>query len=326
MNAEEQSNADALNARPSPPPGPSQTPLPDLKPYAVVHGLIPFSAQYAWLTHPFLNRFCVFYAGWYIKAQGHSWKRSNQNEGIYIYCTAGKGYYRCGGKRWTVGPGDLLYCFPFSAHSYGADENDPWTIHWMHIAGSEVTLYSSLLGFNNDRPVIHVGDRPRAIGAFQTIFHFLKPPLDEARMALLAGAGRMLLASMAVEEEKQPATETIAVGIQHVMEAMEDRVTEHPNIAAWMKIYGGSRAHFQRQFKLVTGRSPHDYFLRLKIQRACNYLVSSNMRIREISSRLGFTDPLYFSRLFHRITGQSARDYRTNGPQMGRPDDVGQTE
>lgn len=300
-----------------PPDAPPRILSLDVPPYAVAHLLIPFAAQDAWREHPFLNRFCVFYAGWYVKAAGHSWKRSNQNEGIYIYCTAGKGSYRCGGKKWPVGPGDLLYCFPFTTHSYAADAKDPWTIYWIHVAGSEVASYSSMLGFANDRPVIHVGNRPRAIALFQTVFQFLKPPLDEARMALLAGAGRMLLASMAVEDEKKTSPETIAVGIQRVMEDMEDRVAERPRIADWMKIYGGSRAHFQREFKQVTGHSPYDYFLRLKIQRACSFLVGSNLRVGEVAGRLGFSDPLYFSRLFRRMTGLSARNYRLRAHQVG---------
>lgn len=282
----------------------------DLKSYAVVHLMLSFADQDAWRAHPSLKGFCVFYAGWYIKANGHAWHRNNTNEGVYIYCTEGKGSYRCDGKEWQVGPGDLLYCAPFTDHSYRADAEDPWSIYWIHVAGSEIAAYSSLLGFSHDRPVIQVGHRPRAISMFETVFHYLKPPLSEAQMALIGAAGRLLLSSMAVEDGRQPSTETIAVGIQRVMEAMEEKVDAQAGIDDWVKIFGGSRSHFQRQFKSVTGKSPYDYFLRLKIQKACSYLVGSSLRVGEIAFRLGFTDPLYFSRLFHRMTGYTARNYR----------------
>ena len=282
----------------------------DLKSYAVVHLMLSFTDQDVWRAHPSLKSFCVFYAGWYVKAQGHSWHRNNTHEGVYIYCTAGKGFYRCEGREFQVGPGDLLYCSPFTDHAYGADDRDPWTIYWIHVVGSEIAMYSSLLGFTNDRSVIHVGNRPRAVSMFETVFQFLKPPLGEAQMALLGAAGRLLLASMAVEDGKPASCETIAVGIQRVMESMETKVDAQASIDDWVKLFGGSRSHFQRQFKRVTGKTPYDYFLHLKIHKACSYLVGSSLRVGEIAFRLGFADPLYFSRLFHRFTGHSARDYR----------------
>lgn len=290
--------------------------------YSAVHLVLPFSEQDRWRAHPSLKGFCVFYAGWYVKASGHSWQRGNTNEGIYIYCTGGKGFYRCDGKEWPVSAGDLLYCAPFTTHSYGADARDPWTIYWMHVAGSEVSTYSSLLGFSRDRPVIRVGRRPSAVAMFRTVFQHLKPPLNEARMAILAGAGRLLLASMAKGNEAQAAADTIAVGVQRVAEAMESRIHEHPGIADWARIFGGSRSHFQRQFKHFTGHSPNEYFLRLKIQKASSLLAGTTMLVSEIASQLGFPDPFYFSRLFRRMTGCSARTYRALARRQ--PDPVGE--
>ena len=96
------------------------------------------------------------------------------------------------------------------------------------------------------------------------------------------------------------------------MDFMDTPTEEQADVKRWLKLFGGSRSHFQRQFKRSTGHSPHDYYLRLKIRRACGYLAGSSLRIGEISERLGFQDPFYFSRLFHRITGQSPRTYRAH--------------
>lgn len=283
----------------------------DPQPYAHVHLSLSFADQDKWQAHAALNGFCVFYAGRYVKARGHAWKRANTNEGVYIYCTAGKGYFRCDGKEWTVAAGDLLYAFPFTNHGYGASDSDPWSIYWMHVAGPEVTTYSSLLGFTRDRPVVHVGRRPRAVAVFQTLFQFLKPPLDERKMAIVAGAARLLLASMLAEDRAQPTGDmTVTIGIQRVLEAMQERLDRNLSIADWMEVFGGSRSHFQRQFKHFTGHGPHEYFLRLKIQKACSLLAGSDLRVSEIASRVGFSDPLYFSRLFHRLTGHTAGRYR----------------
>jgi transcriptional regulator GlxA family with amidase domain len=56
--------------------------------------------------------------------------------------------------------------------------------------------------------------------------------------------------------------------------------------------------------------SPINYFLHLKIERAGQLLLHTNMKINQISLKLGFDDPYYFSRLFKKIKGVSPKQYR----------------
>ncbi len=71
-----------------------------------------------------------------------------------------------------------------------------------------------------------------------------------------------------------------------------------------------SEAHFAKQFQKKTGYAPIDYFIRLKMQKACELLSTSDLRIREIATALGYIDPYYFSRLFKKVMGVSPRAYR----------------
>ena len=71
-----------------------------------------------------------------------------------------------------------------------------------------------------------------------------------------------------------------------------------------------SVSHYSYLLKNKTGYSPIDYFLRFKIQRACQYLDITTLSIETIAATLGFKDPYYFSRLFHQIMGQSPSAYR----------------
>ena len=275
----------------------------------MLHMRFPPPDQLRWINHSALAGFRVFSAGWYVEAHHHFWERRNLAEGIYIYCTAGKGFYRCGKRKWTIVPGELLYCPPMTHHSYGADPHTPWTIFWMHVSGPEIAVYSRLLGFTRDRPVIRAGIRPRAIATFRTLFHFMKPPLTDARMAAIAGCGRLLLSTLAMDKGEEAPTEAIGAGTQRVIDYMESHVEEPADVQEWVRLFGGSRSHFQRQFKHAAGHSPHEYFLRLKIRKACGFLYASSLRVAEIADRLGISDPFYFSRLFRRITGHSPRAY-----------------
>jgi len=78
-----------------------------------------------------------------------------------------------------------------------------------------------------------------------------------------------------------------------------------------MATYAGlSPTHFSRLFSREAGFPPMEYFIHLKIQRACRLLTLTPLRIKEISTRLGYTDQYYFSRIFHKVMGVSPAAYR----------------
>jgi AraC-like DNA-binding protein len=71
-----------------------------------------------------------------------------------------------------------------------------------------------------------------------------------------------------------------------------------------------SNSYLYSLFKEETGYSPIHYFNHLKIQKACQYLSSTDMSVKEISYELGFKDPFYFSRLFKKQMEVSPTAYR----------------
>ncbi len=91
-------------------------------------------------------------------------------------------------------------------------------------------------------------------------------------------------------------------------------MTDHLHTAVTLKDLAThvklSKPHFAYLFKQATGYSPIEYYIRLKIQLACQYLDLSGLSVHEISKKLGFKDPYYFSRCFHKIMGYSPTDYR----------------
>ncbi|OZB94490.1 hypothetical protein CJP46_19655 [Paenibacillus sp. XY044] len=94
--------------------------------------------------------------------------------------------------------------------------------------------------------------------------------------------------------------------VRYMMDRLEGTVTLK-QLAAQARV---SVPHFTQRFKEATGYSPIDYYLRLKIQLACRHLDLTEQSVKEISHRLGFQDPYYFSRLFKKIMGKSPSEYR----------------
>ncbi len=68
--------------------------------------------------------------------------------------------------------------------------------------------------------------------------------------------------------------------------------------------------HLTRIFKQHGETTPHDYILRLKMNKACILLVSSEDSIKNIALRVGYEDPYHFSRNFKKTYKMSPKRYR----------------
>lgn len=73
--------------------------------------------------------------------------------------------------------------------------------------------------------------------------------------------------------------------------------------------------YFSELFKKQVGMSFIDFKIFLRLESAKKLLVSTDMNIDEISSKVGYNDPRYFCKLFKRVTGKTAKQYRKENLQ-----------
>lgn len=71
-----------------------------------------------------------------------------------------------------------------------------------------------------------------------------------------------------------------------------------------------SKDHFIRLFRKETGETPAQCIIMRRIEMAQLLLVTTDLPVKAIADRLGFSDPSYFCRTFHRIVGSTPQQYR----------------
>ncbi len=67
-----------------------------------------------------------------------------------------------------------------------------------------------------------------------------------------------------------------------------------------------------RLFRKYENTRAYDYLMQLKIDKALNLLITSNLNINEIALMTGFDDPYHFSRIFKKKLNMSPSRYRAN--------------
>ena len=68
--------------------------------------------------------------------------------------------------------------------------------------------------------------------------------------------------------------------------------------------------HFARMFKQSTGQSPHAYLVGRRIAIARELLATSDLRIREVGRRSGFSTHAHFCSVFRTQTGMTPATWR----------------
>ena len=72
---------------------------------------------------------------------------------------------------------------------------------------------------------------------------------------------------------------------------------------------GISRVHLHRKMKELTGQTPHDFILSIRLKRAAQLLANQGMNITEVMFACGFNNSASFSTIFKRFYGMAPRDY-----------------
>lgn len=253
----------------------------------------------------------VFQCGLFVEALGHRWKRSGLAEGILIYCVDGKGYFQDDDREFTVRSGELLYAAPNTRHSYRADDGEPWTIYWMHLAGPLLPHYERLAGLIELGPVRHIGVHSEIITEFgRLITRRPASGCDETQWLRAQTSATSILGQLAVLPHNMEELATAYGPVQKAITLMNHTLHQPFDMARFAREAGLSERHFIRQFRFVTGQTPGDWFTRQKIQHACTLLLMPSVRVKEVAERLSYADPLYFSRIFKRIVGVSPENYR----------------
>ena len=73
---------------------------------------------------------------------------------------------------------------------------------------------------------------------------------------------------------------------------------------------GMSVSWFIRNFKEYTGSTPLQYIVSIRITNAQRLLETTTYTVTEIGHIVGYENPLYFSRIFHKQKGVSPSGYR----------------
>jgi len=230
-------------------------------------------------------------------------------EYVLIFCVAGKGWFQLNQEKKKVEAGQFFILPPDRLHGYGSQNNDPWTIYWVHFTGERAELFSFSENEMLQTTILHENDQ--RIALFEEMIQLLGTGLSSENLSYTMSCLSHLLAMFRFNRIYDRDRSRVPKDTcEQAIAFMQNNVYQKVKLEEIAKAVNLSPSHFSAIFKKRTQRAPMEYFIFLKIQKSCHLLDTSNLRIKEISSSLGFDDPYYFSRLFSKVMLISPAEYR----------------
>lgn len=286
---------------------PSKWPLPpDSSRFIVPRKIINQAA-----SHPLCQDLYPLGFGYYKQANNHTMLRRTHDDFLLIYCLDGQGELDLDGQRSLIQSGDLLILPRGVSHAYQASGKTPWTIYWIHFSGHLSERFIDYLAIDASKYVLPLGIHSRLVGDLE---HLLECGRSSYNLTAFIHAANLLRQVLTQIARLQPlARQQEASGsfnLEHIHSLMQARVHEQLDLTTLAESASLSKYHFVKKYKELTGTTPINHFIHLKIERACHLLDTTNLPIGEVSFAVGYEDAYYFSRIFKKVMGISPREYR----------------
>ena len=253
-------------------------------------------------------------AGYFPHAAAHGRaRRQGADETVVILCTRGVGWLTVGGgnegeRGYRVTAGAVAVIPAHTPHVYRADPDDPWSIWWLHVTGSDMPELVDAICTPDGGPIVPLRDVYSAVAAIERAVVALERDETAASLYLASGAAWGLLAQLASDRLQGPAA--TADRIQIVQDYLRDNLASPVSVGELARLASLSTSHFAALFKASTGSGVVEYVRRLRSARARELLMTTDVSVADIGLSVGYTDPFYFSRQFRLVNGTSPTDFR----------------
>ena len=233
------------------------------------------------------------------------------NEYQLVYITKGEGYFESNScERTKVKAGDVLFLFPGEWHRYKPADETGWTEYWVGFKGVNIDRRVEHNFFKPVEPILHIGYSSEIENLYLEIIRETENERTEFQILVssivLHILGEVLFKKHNKLFENNPNVEKINIA-RNLMKENISNLIPLEKIAEQLNV---SYTWFRQAFKQYTGFSPAQYQLQLKLNRAKELLINSNLNISEISYELGFDNASHFCTFFKSREKMTANEYR----------------
>lgn len=232
------------------------------------------------------------------------------NEYQINYITDGEGIYENRNDKYRIRPGTLLITRPGDWHRYRPEMQVGWTEYYVGFAGRIADQIFRQSWFRRQINVLPIGNREEIIDTYDKIFEFVREAKPGYQQVASGMVMKLLGFIVSMDMQKKYSGERVARIIQDACFKIREHIETEMDFEEFAQSKNIGYSYFRKMFKKYTGMPPLQYHLELKVMRAKEMLLYTDMNVKAISYKLGFQSIYYFSRFFKKKLGVSPSEMR----------------
>ena len=234
-------------------------------------------------------------------------------EAQIVYITKGSGWFESAHQpRTKLQAGDAVVLYPYEWHSYAPDPETGWSEAWIGFAGEEANALLRKFFPQKSHPIFQVGVFDALCAAYEQAYAVAENLLPAYQQQLIGYVWLIITTVYARSQQLPYLDNPDMTGISNAIRYMRQHISSNIRMEKVAAEAGMGYSKFRKVFKDCTGFAPAQYFLRLKMERAKDYLQATDFSCKEITYRLGFDSASHFNKMFRLYEGVTPTQFRNS--------------
>lgn len=251
----------------------------------------------------------LYYCGTQNCPPGHFYGPGVRDYYKIHYIHSGKGLFRAEDQTYHLARGQGFLITPGMLAYYRADSAEPWSYSWVAFNGMQVEYHLNRSHLSAAQPIFYSDQEERIQACFLEMFRANEQGANKELRML----GALYAFLSIILNAESPFVDTESMREQRVRKALEYIEMTYAMEISVEGLAGElnlDRKYLSRIFKQAVGMTPKQYIVHYRMRKACELLTNPRLAISEVSTSVGYVDPLLFSRMFKSTVGLSPSDYR----------------